>query len=251
MKNQEKRHKEMSGMEEKRDRKKDSGNGDNIHAESPHQSVAGEDTMARISFLVDFSLEEGQIKGKITHRLTNKQVDFDGLNQDAITQFMKKYLSRLEKGVAETASRGPIEPIRVDTARMRKEEEKKIFQDEIRTRSFLVIPAGSTQPTDMILQGQPLQLQWCFESSPDFAFRGERMNYKVSIIRKKLAGGHRELLGEIGGEINFAEPMTACIHSEPLPPGTYRIEADAEFSLKSKKAAWRKTCHNTSLIQVD
>ena len=45
--------------------------------------------------------------------------------------------------------------------------------------------------------------------------------------------------------------MTACIHSEPLPPGTYRIEADAEFSMKSKKAAWRQTCHNSSLIQVD
>ena len=58
--------------------------------------------MARISFFVDFSLEEGQIKGKMTHRLTNKQVDFAGLDQAAITQFMKKYLSRLEKGVAET-----------------------------------------------------------------------------------------------------------------------------------------------------
>jgi hypothetical protein len=249
MKNHDKRHKEMSGMEEKRDRRK--GNGDNIHAASPHHSVAGEETMARISFLVDFSLEEGQIKGKITHRLTNKQVDFDGLDQAAITQFMKKYLSRLEKGAAETADRGPIEPIHVELAGKRKEGEKEISSDEIRTRSFSVIPAGSSQPTEMILQGQPLQLQWCFEPSADFAFRGERMNYKVSICRKKLAGGHRELLGEIGGEINFTDPVTACIHSEPLPPGTYRIEADAEFSLKSKKAAWRRTCHNSSLIQVD
>ena len=249
MKNQEKRQKEMSGMEEKRDRRK--GNGDNIHAASPHHSVTGEDTMARISFLVDFSLEEGQIKGTVTHRLTNQQVDFDGLDQAAITQFMKKYLSRLEKGAAETADRGPIEPSHVDTAGKRKEGGKETLSDEIRTRSFSVIPAGSTQHTEMILQGQPLQLQWCFEPSEDFAFRGERMNYKVSICRKKLAGGHRELLGEIGGEINFAEPMTACIHSEPLPPGTYRIEADAEFSLKSKKAAWRKTCHNSSLILVN
>jgi hypothetical protein len=249
MKNHEKRHKEMSGMEEKRDRRK--GNGDNIHAASPHHSVAGEETMARISFLVDFSLEEGQIKGKITHRLTNKQEEFDGLDQTAITQFMKKYLSRLEKGVAETADRGPIEPIHVEAAGKRKEGGKEISPDEIRTRSFSVIPAGATQPTDIVLQGQPLQLQWCFEPSPEFPFRGERMNYKVSICRKKLAGGHRELLGEIGGEINFAEPMTACIHSEPLPAGTYRIEADAEFSLKSKKPAWRHTCHNSSLIQVD
>ena len=249
MKNHEKRHKEMSGMEEKRDRRK--GNGDSIHAASPHHSVAGEETMARISFLVDFSLEEGQIKGKITHRLTNKQEEFDGLDQTAITQFMKKYLSRLEKGVAETADRGPIEPIRVEAAGKRKEGGKEISPDEIRTRSFSVIPAGATQPTDIVLQGQPLQLQWCFEPSPEFPFRGERMNYKVSICRKKLAGGHRELLGEIGGEINFAEPMTACIHSEPLPAGTYRIEADAEFSLKSKKPAWRHTCHNSSLIQVD
>ena len=248
MKNHEKRQKEVSGMEERRDRRR--GNGDNIHAASPHHSVADEDTMARISFLVDFSLENGQIKGKITHRLTNKQMEFDGLDQAAITQFMKKYLSRLERAPAETADREHIEPIRVETSGMGKERESAASPEEIRTRSFSVIPAGSTQPMEIIQQGLPLQLQWCFEPAPAFPYRGERMHYKVSICRKKLAGGHRELLGEIGGEISFAEPVTACIHSEPLPPGTYRIEADAEFSLKSKKAAWRQTCHNSSLIHV-
>jgi hypothetical protein len=77
------------------------------------------------------------------------------------------------------------------------------------------------------------------------------MRYKISMCRKKLAGGHRESLGETEGEINFADPMTACIHSEPLPPGTYRIEGDAEFRLKSKKSSWSRTCHSSSLIQVD
>ena len=70
-----------------------------------HDSVAGEETMARISFLVDFSLEEGRIKGKITHRLTNKQEEFDGLDQTAITGFLKKP-ARLEKAVRKQRTEG-------------------------------------------------------------------------------------------------------------------------------------------------
>jgi hypothetical protein len=61
------------------------------------------------------------------------------------------------------------------------------------------------------------------------------MNYKVSICQKKLASGHREMVGEIEGDVACSEALTASIHSEPLPSGTYRLEADAIFSLKGKK----------------
>ncbi len=250
MKSHEKRHKETSGIEEDRDRKREPGNGgftDSFNSEDHHQLAADEDTTARISFLIDFSLAEGQIQGKITHRLTHKQTEFAGLDQTAITQFIKKYLSRLEKGVVKTSEREPLPSIVVQDL---EREEKDFPSKDIRTRSFSVIPAGAARPTEILQQGQPFQLQWCFEPPTSFVARGEHLKYKVRICRKKLASGNREVLGEIEGDIDCTEVLTACIHSEPLPPGTYRLEADAKFSLKSKKADWSSACRNSSLIHV-
>jgi hypothetical protein len=250
MKSHEKRHKDTSGIEEPRERKREPTNGDpaeSVNAESHSHLAAAEDTSARISFLIDFSLAEGQIQGKITHRLTNKHTEFTGLDQTAITQFMKKYLSRLEKGVVKMSGREALPAIDVQDT---EKEEREIPSNDIRTRSFSVIPAGTARPTEFLQQGQPFQLQWCFEPPESFVVRGEHLKYKVSICRKKLASGNRELLGEIEGDIDCTEALTACIHSEPLPAGTYRIEADAQFSLRSKKADWSSTCHNSNLIHV-
>jgi hypothetical protein len=254
MKNHEKRRKEISGMEGKKDLKGKAANCDppEVHdAESRHHPIVGEETTARISFLIDFSLAEGQIQGKITHRLTNKQMEFVGLDQATIAQFMKKYLSRLEKVVPKTEEESPLQPVHAQAIEKQKEEESRIQSNEIRTLSYRVIPVGYAKPTNIIPQGHPFQLQWCLEPPPDFSHRGERMNYKVSISRKQLAGGHPQLLGEKEGEIDFSEPMTAFIHSEPLSPGTYRLESDARFILKSKKTGWSGSCHDSRVIHVD
>lgn len=250
MKNLEKRHKELPGIEAKRERKKEPGNGgfkEDLKSESQGHFDADEDTTARISFQIDFTLAEGQIEGKITHRLTHKQMDFIGLDQNAISQFMKKYLSRLDKGVARTAESGQL-PARDDQDAGAEKAEPP--SSEIRTKGFYVIPAGSTHPTEILQPGQPFQLQWCFDPPAGLAARGQHMSYKVSICRKKLAGGHRELLGEIEGNVACSEALTASIHSEPLPSGTYRLEADATFSLKGKKPDWTGACRNSCLIHV-
>ena len=250
MKNHEKRHKELSGTEVKRDRKKESGNGgfkEDLKPEGHHHFDADEDTTARISFLIDFSLAEGQIEGRITHRLTNKHMKFVGLDQTTISQFMKKYLSRLDKSVVRTTGREQLPSTDYQNA----DKEKEVpASNEIRTKSFLVIPAGAGQPTEILQQGQPFQVQWCFDPPASLAVRGQHMNYKVSICRKKLASGHREVVGEIEGDVACSETLTASIHSEPLPSGTYRLEADATFSLKGRKPDWRSACRNSCLVHV-
>jgi hypothetical protein len=248
MKNHEKRHKELSGTEVKRDRKKESSDGgfkEDQKAESHHRFDADEDTTARISFLIDFSLAEGQIEGRITHRLTNTQMKFVGLDQTTISQFMKKYLSRLDKSVVRTTEREQLPSTDYQNA-----EKEEPASNEIRTKSFLVIPAGAGQPTDILQQGQPFQVQWCFDPPASLSVRGQHMNYKVSICRKKLASGHREVVGEIKGDVACSEALTASIHSEPLPSGTYRLEADATFSLKGRKPDWRSACRNSCLVHV-
>ncbi|MBI5580257.1 MAG: hypothetical protein HY895_13985 [Deltaproteobacteria bacterium] len=250
MKNHEKRHKELSGTEVKRDRKKESGEEgfkEDLKPESHAPFDADEDTTARISFLIDFSLAEGQIEGRIIHRLTNKHMKFVGLDQTAISQFMKKYLSRLDKSVVRATEREQVPSTDYQDA---EKEEAAAASNEIRTKSFLVIPAGAAQPTEILQQGQPFQVQWCFDPPASLSVRGQHMNYKVSICRKKLASGHREVVGEIEGDVACSEALTASIHSEPLPSGTYRLEADATFSLKGRKPDWSGVCRDSRLVHV-
>jgi hypothetical protein len=252
MKNHEKSHKEMSGVKDKRDPKNKMTTGEPkelSNDESRHRHFADEDMTARMSFLIDFSLAEGQIQGKITHRLTNKQIEFAGLDQSAITQFMKRYLSRLEKSVEKIPIEDPSQQIH-PSVEVHKEEAKETHAGEMQTRSFGVIPAGAAQPTAFLLQGQPFQLQWSFEPPPIPSTMGEQLSYRVIICRKNLEGGEHRKVGEVSGNIDIGSALTARIPSEPLPPGAYRLEADSDFSLKSKTTGWHSTCHERRLIQV-
>jgi hypothetical protein len=252
MKNHEKSHKELSAIKDKRDPKSKITAGESnklSNDESRHRHAADEDMTARISFLIDFSLAEGQIQGKITHRLTNKQMDFAGLDQTTITQFMKRYLSRLEKSVEKTPVDEPSQQTHA-SVEVHKEEARETHAGKMQTRSFGVIPAGAAQPTAFLLQGQPFQLQWSFEPPPIPSTMGEQLSYRVIICRKNLEGGEHMKVGEVSGKIDIGSALTARIPSEPLPPGAYRLEADSDFSLQSKNVGWHSTCHERRLIQV-
>ena len=252
MKTHEKRGKEMPGVKEKKNRKSGSFTGEpkGPSTVEGHQHLdSNEDTTARISFLIDFSLAEGEILGKITHRLTSKQQDFIGLDQTTITQFMKKYLSRLEKSIVRMPVAEPPQQI-PEFAEKQMEEVNEPSTDEMLTRSFGVFPAGAAHSTAILQQGQPFQIQWSFEPISSSNMEGAQMHYKVMIAQKKLSGGVRELAGEIEGEIDFGDELTARIPSEALPPGMYHLEAVSYFSLKSRKPEWRSSCRESRLIQV-
>lgn len=250
MKNHEKRHTGTTESASKRGSKFEpaaaAASEDSLPSR-PNPTDMVDDSTARITFAIEFSLSEGKIEGKITHRLTGKSMEFAGLDQTAITQFMKKYLSGLDRGPARVMD---SEQLALPRERQSGTEKTGSTPDRLRTRSFHVIPAGTGRPTDILQQGQPFQLQWSFEPPEGLADRGQHMSYAVSICRKKLAGGRRELLGEIKGDIACSEALTASIHSEPLPSGTYRLEADARFSLKNKKTGWVSAARDSCLIHV-
>jgi hypothetical protein len=132
----------------------------------------------------------------------------------------------------------------------RKEEARKTPPGEMQTRSFGLIPAGSIQPTELLRQEQPFQLQWSFEPPSISDMEGEQLYYRIVISGKNLEGGERLKIGDIKGQIGFGSALTARIPSEPLPPGAYWLEADSDFSMKSKVAEWRSACHERRLIQV-
>ena len=251
MKNHERRHKEQSGTKEKKDHKNKSSTGEmeDLPVESRHHLAADEDMTAGISFLINFSLTEGQIEGTITHCRTNKQMEFAGLDQASISQFMKRYLSRLEKSVAKMPIEEASQQIH-EVAEVQKEGARAVPHGEMRTRSFGVIPTGAGQPSEILQQGQPFQLQWSFEPPAMSEMEGEQLHYKLVICGKNLEGGDRLKVGEIKGKIDFGSPLTAHIPSEPLPPGAYRLEAESTFGLKTKKSEWHSFCRERRLIQV-
>jgi len=250
MKNHEKR--QMPAAKDKRDSRSKASSDKPLDlpaAESHHRQAADDDLTEGISFLIDFSLTEGQIEGTITHCRTNKQMEFAGLDQTAISQFMKRYLSRLEKSVARMPIDESVQQIH-EVADVQKEEARTDRHGMMRTRSFGVIPAGAGHSSEILRHGQPFQLQWSFEPPAMADMEGEQLQYRIVICGKNLEGGERLKVGEVKGKIDFGSSLTAHIPSEPLPPGAYRLEADSVFSLKSKIAEWQSACREKRLIQV-
>lgn len=218
--------------------------------ESDHHLGGDEDMTARISFAIDFSLAEGALRGKITHRLTNKQVEFSGLDQETINQFMRQYLSRLEKSVIKKSVDDASQQI-PELAEEQQEESKETPPSGMKSRSFGIIPAGTTHPTRVLEQGRPFQIQWSFEPPSLLSMLGQPVNYMVIICRNNLAGGGRELVGKIEGQRDFSEPLVASFECESLPSGTYRLEGKASFwSLKSRKPEWNSSCSQGCIIIV-
>jgi hypothetical protein len=248
MKNHEKSRKEIPGTKDKKNSKSKASTGDPediLNIDSLRSFAADEG----IPFLVNFSLKEGEIEGTITHCRTNTQMKFVGLDQAAIGQFMKRYLSRLEKSIEKMPAEEPT-PQFFESVEVQGDEAKKTAAGEMRTRSLDVVPSGAAQPTDILLKGQPFQLQWSFEPPSLSGMAGEKMHYRIVICGKNLKGGERIKVGEVSGKIDFGSALTAHIPSGPLPPGPYRLEADSDFSMKSKIAPWHSACRERRLIQV-
>jgi len=215
----------------------------------------GDDEAAagRMKFSIDFFLVEGKLQGKITDERTGTHIDFAGLDQEKIIRFMKPHVSSVVKSATQKAMEEPPQPI-PQPDEQQKKEVKETPPTEMRTRSFSVIPAGTTYATRVLRQEQPLELKWSFESpSISGIEEGEQIGYKVIISRMNLPDGPLEMFGETKtkAEMAFSKTFDISIPSESLPPGTYRLEGQANFwRSKSKKPEWRSLCKESCLIVV-
>jgi hypothetical protein len=213
-----------------------------------------EATAGRMRFSIDFFLVEGKLLGKITHERTGTHIDFAGLDQAKIIRFIKPYVSPVVKSATQESADEPPQPI-PQLDEQQKKEVKETPPTEMRTRSFSVIPAGTTFATGVLGQEQPLELKWSFESpSISGMEEGEQIGYKVIISRMNVPDGPLEMVGETKtkAEIPFRKIIDISIPSEALPPGTYRLEGQANFwRLKSKKPEWRSLCKESCLIVVN
>jgi hypothetical protein len=212
--------------------------------------ASDEELKQGISFFVDFSLTDGQIEGTITHCRTEKQMKFSGLDQNAIIQFMKGYLFRLEKSIEKMPVEEEPQPSE-SPAEVQPSAGLRISPTgEMRTRSFGVIPSDAARPTEVLQQGQPFQVHWSFDPPAMADLEGQQLDYRVVIWGKNLDDGQRLMIGDHKAKIGFGSPLTARIPSAPLPPGAYRLEAESIFGLKSAKSEWHSSCRERRLIQV-
>jgi hypothetical protein len=241
MRSDEKRHKNMSGTRKNGKCKPSNSAPRNLSTAENHRSIdVDKDKTTGMSFLIDYKLVAGELKGTITHQQTNIKEEFSGHGEATIIQFMKRYLSKVEKNVRKV----PVEePPQLGEVRI-------TSPGEMRIPSLEVIPAGSARPSDILQQGQTFHLRWTFEPPSPSGITGEQLHYRIAVCGKNLERGERIKIGEGGGEIDFSSALTALIASGPLPPGTYIVEADAGFSLKSMKSDRQSACRERRLIQV-
>ena len=248
MRSDEKRHKDLSGTKKNgKSKPSNSAPKDLSTALNQRPVVVDEDATTGISFLIDYSLAAGKLKGKIARRVTHKHEkysgepdDFSGLGETTIIKFMKRHLSSLEKNAGKVPDEEAQQPGKV----------RITPSGAVRNPGLEVIPEGSAQPSDILPQGQTFQLRWTFEPLSPSGKTGEQLHYRIVVCGKNLERGERIKIGEGEEQIDFGSALTALIGSGPLPPGTYIVEADAEFSLKSVKSDWQSAHRKSRLIQV-
>jgi len=248
MRSDDKRQKNMSGARKDGKSKTSNSAPKDLSPASANSIVdVDEDATTGISFLIDYSLVAGKLKGKIARRVTHKHEkysgepeEFSGLDETTIIKFMKIHLSSLEKNAGKVPDEEAQQPGKV-----------RITQpSEAHKPGLDVVPEGSAQPSDILKQGQTFLLRWTFEPPTSSGITGEQLHYRIVVCAKSMERAEHIKIGEGGGQIVFGSALTALIGSGPLPPGTYIVEADAEFSLKSMKSYRQSVCSARRLIKV-
>lgn len=258
MKEHERHHKDPGSTKGKKNGNSKSFDGE--HKEPPkvksQQHVDADDgTIGRMSFDIDFWLAEGELQGEIIHRPSGKPLKLSARDWTTkIAEFMKKYLSSLEKSIATR----PVKESSQETpelAEAHKKEVKETPSRKMQTRSFGVFIEGTDRAIKILQKEQPFEYKWFFEPPASFGIEGEDLDYKVIIFRKDLTNGKCEIVvdekGEIQKETDFRDPLIG-IPSEPLSAGTYRLEGEANFiSSKSKMPESSIRCKESCLILVN
>jgi hypothetical protein len=257
MKEHERHHKDTGSTKGKKNGNSKSFDGEHkesLKVKSQQHVDADEDTTGRMRFYIDFRLVEGEVQGQIIHRPSGTSLKLSARDwATKITEFVKKYLSSVEKSIAAR----PVEESSQKTPELAEAHNKEVTEapsKKIQTRSFGVFIEGTDHPIRILQKDKSVEYKWYFEPPASFGIEGVGLDYEVIICRKGLAGGKREIVvaekGEIKKETDFSDPLVV-IPYEPLPAGTYRLEGEAKFiSSKSKMPESSIRCKESCLILV-
>ena len=213
-----------------------------VELENDEESIPEDFSAKRSAFQIQLYSRQGHYEGKIEHPLTKHKKRLIGLDNESIVAFISEHLP--EKDEEPTEAQSATFPVaEVDNTETTDETESTQIKE------FNIIPAGAWRPTAVIPSESPFLIQLTLEPSKLMKEQDTALDYKLSILAKRLEGGFRQIIGEVKGEIKTDTPFKTKISSAPLPSGTYRFEAVGTMSQKDKQLsidAFRKS----SLINV-
>jgi hypothetical protein len=158
--------------------------------------------------------EHGKWQGQLSHSLTNDKISLQGIELEAIEQFLRRHLKKEEEpALVDVPGTLPADtPPPLAISRDGKELQNPIFS-----------------------VGEPVMIKWPVdEVLADLDFEAE-------VYAKSLNSGDQKVVAQLSGHIDEAAELEMPIETNDLAAGIYRITArmDAKGNRKSKKAAER------------
>lgn len=94
-----------------------------------------------------------------------------------------------------------------------------------RLREFLTIPQKSKIPCMILSKDELFSIQLTLDLG-DLAIPAQtRLNYEATVRARNMDGGAKQVIGQVCGTGLSADTITINVEGNPMPVGTYRLEA--------------------------
>lgn len=180
---------------------------------------------AKNGYFISLYTSQGKFSGQIM-RLYKKEKPkpIKEQDKDTIVNFISKYFPQVEEQVGQPQAVAsyiiePFSPFPETGADVKMQ----------RLCEFEISQTGITDPFNVFGHDQPFQIKIDIDLN-DLDIEGitedTHLNYKTFICCKHLSGKPSQCIAEINGETKISKMLTEIVELEPLPEGTYRLEAD-------------------------
>lgn len=199
------------------------------------------------TFIVNMYPYEGTYQGKIMHPLSKENKALNGLDKNAITDFIASHLPKYSENANTSPIVTNIEQSTVMQAPLFSETiiqnvpqpkfdlspGKNVQETKIAAKNELfAVPIGSDLASTKIHSAQPFKILINLDLSDTQILQHKNMNYNVQIYATKLGDKIQKLIGQVQGKIASETTLPLMkIKSNviSLPAGIYRLEAGITF----------------------
>ena len=219
------------------------------------------------SFRLDiYPRGEETFQSRIEHLLSGDRQSLDGLNLEAIEEFIWIYLPYEDRNHSLEDATSPylIEEPEATAIQEQQASPLNSFADQGASDAVVAeqesIP-GSTPEASFNIQVQstnsihyqytPFELQIQIDQVSNSAIKLPGFQTKLSLYSKNLASGATTLLGVLDESIEKrTEPSNYTLNAVGLPEGMYRIEVISTFMTTDNKPLPVAAMHESTFIQI-
>lgn len=215
-------------------------------AQQFEKNIPEDTSTAKASFCIYLYPSQGHVNARIMN-LFEKKETFPIKESDTVTiiDFISKYFPKLKDQIAQ------LKPLETEQKKLSPPATVASLSDgSPLLREFGIFSTDIEGPNIIVKKDQPFQVKLTFDPTDVISRKGSPLTYKVSIYVKSLKGRHRQLAGEVKGNVESTDPFTATIPTAALRAGTYRLEAVATLNPQTGDRSTRTFCWESSLINV-